>query len=274
MKSFFLSSFCAVLALGLSAEAQVQTQLGDVQDSRTTGQFFGGLKVQIKLFGDIVGDVKSMRANVNTAVDDTGRDLVNHEKQDVEFKCYNINGGQNYWELNLKNPARKAGTIKEISGEFELFTPKNDPDCVVKVNDFKKAGGKPIESPVLATARIEVTTYTQAQRDAWKASKKEGNIGDALSEAFGSMFGGKSGPNDITVQIKDPAKKIIQIEFQDADGKKIRENGWSGRTIEETLLRTYHFNSELPETSRLVMQVITPKSVIKAPFALKDIFLP
>jgi|GEM_PF-2892520 len=82
MKTQILAlSLISTIAIVTSAGAQVQTQLGDVKDSRTTGQFFGGLTVNIKLLGDSVADAESIRTVINTAVDDTGRDLIDHEKQ-------------------------------------------------------------------------------------------------------------------------------------------------------------------------------------------------
>jgi hypothetical protein len=281
MKTPIILSLCVAFALAITAKAQVQTQLGDVEDSRTTGQFFGGLKVQIKLLGDPVTDALSRRIIVKTAVDDTGRDLVDHEKEKNEFEAFNHNGGQNHIDLKLKNPARKASTIKELSGEVELFTPKNDPDSVVTIAGFQALGGKPIESPALAAAGIEISTYTKEQSDTAKAKNAEknkkdskANIGDALSEAFAGMFSGGGGPNDITVQTKDPSLKLVQIEFQDASGKKIKQNGWSSHSDHGTEMKTYNFPSKLPETTQLVIYISTQKSIVRAPFVLTNIFLP
>jgi len=112
--ALFLISTIA-LALSSPVEAQVQVQFGDVQDSRTTGQFFSGIEVKIKLLGDSVADAESVRTVIKTAMDDTGRDLIDHEKKENNFEKRNRQGGQN-WELSLKlkNPARKANTIKEL----------------------------------------------------------------------------------------------------------------------------------------------------------------
>jgi len=150
-------SLISTIAIVASADAQVQTQLGDVKDSRTTGQFFGGLEVKIKLLGDSVADAESIRTVINTAVDDTGRDLVDHEKEQNKFVTRDGQSRQ-IWELNLnlKNPMRKATTIKELTGEADLFVPKNDPDSIVKVDDFQKQGGQPIASPALSAAGIAV----------------------------------------------------------------------------------------------------------------------
>jgi hypothetical protein len=283
MKTRFLPSICIALALAVSAQAQLQTQLGDVKDTRTTGKFFAGLEVEIKLLGDALADAQSMRLVVKTAVDDTGRDLVDHEKEDRNnFEKANNRGRQGTaLSLNLKNPARKATTIKELSGNVEVYAPKNDPAAVVKVEGFQKLGGTPIVSPALTAAGVEITTYTKEQSDAIKAKKagdaKKGtqaNVGETISEAFGGMFGMGGGPNDITVQSKDPNEKIVDMEFQDASGKKVKGNGWSATNSNGTKTKTFNFPSKLPDSTALVIYLSTPKSMVEVPFALKDVFLP
>ena len=276
-------SLVSTFAIVASADAQVQTQLGDVKDSRTTGQFFGGLEVKIKLLGDCVADAESIRTVINTAVDDTGRDLVDHEKEQNKFVTRDGQSRQS-WELNLnlKNPMRKATTIKELTGEADLFVPKNDPDSIVKVDDFQKQGGQPIASPALSAAGIEVITYTKEQAEAEKAKRTEeakknpkANIGEAIAGAFGEIFNMGGGPNSITVQLKDPNGTLAGVEFQDASGKKIKGNGWSSSgDIKTKASKTYNFQTKLPDSTRLVIYLATPKSVVTVPLTLKDVFLP
>jgi hypothetical protein len=266
---------CLAFVLAAAAQAQippqaqtpqVQTQLGDITDSRTTGQFFAGLEVNIKLLGDVVADAVSLQRTVKTAMDDTGRDLIDHEKEKNKFEKLHRNSGQGAeLKLKLKNPSRKAATIKELTGEAELFVPKNDPDAIVKVPDFQKSGGKKIELPSLAAAGIELTIYTKEQQAAEKA--KDG--GD-----FGSMFNMGGGPNDINVQIKDPSQKLVDIEFQDASGEKIKTNGWSAMGEPKQMSKTFIFSSKLPDNAVLVIYLSTPKSMITVPFTLTNVPLP
>jgi len=280
--SFVLISTIA-LSLSTSLNAQVQAQIGDVTDSRTTGQFFAGLDVKIKLLGDSVGDAVSMRTVIKTAVDDTGRDLLDREKTKGEFEKRNEQSRQNCeLTLKLKNPARKASSIKELTGEADLFVPGNDPNSIVKVDGFQKSGGQPVASPALSAAGIEITTYTKEQADAAKAKKKEdakkdskANLGAALSDAFGQMFTMGGGPNSITVHLKDPNDKVAGVEFQDESGRKIEGNGWSSSGDKKTgETKTYNFQSKLPDTARLVVYIATEKSMVVVPFALKNVFLP
>jgi len=284
MKFPFIPSLCVALALATNANAQLRIQPGDVEDKRTTGDsFFGGLEVKLKLLGDDLADAQSIRTVVKTAVDDTGRDLVDAKKEKGEFEKIRSSGQSTTVTLRLKNPARKATAIKELSGETELFVPKNDPDSIVKVEDFQKSGGSPIVSPALAAAGIEVTTYNKDQIDAAKAKKEKekkdkkdpnANLNDAMAEAFGGIFGMRGGPNDITLQIKDPNKKLVDIEFQDANGKTIETNGSSSWGDGDKEMKTCDFRSALPAGTRLVIYLSTPKSMVSTPFSLKDVFLP
>ena len=283
MPHLLLSMAIFALAMVTSAEAQVQTQLGDVKDTRTTGQFFGGLEVKIKLLGESIVDAESIRTVITTAVDDTGRDLVDQEKQTSEFVKKN-GQSQQCWELSvdLKNPARKATVIKELAGTADLYVPKNDPDSIVKVDEFQKLGGRPIASPALIAAGVEAAAYTKEQVDAEKAKQAEeakknpkANIGDALAGAFGELFNMGGGPNSITVQLTDPKEMVASVEFQDESGNKIQGNGWSSSGNRKTKeMKTYNFQSKLPDTTRLVIFLATPKSTVSVPLALKDVFLP
>jgi hypothetical protein len=103
-----------LLSLSVSLPAQdVQTRLGDVKDSRTTGRFFAGLEIELKLTGDVLEDAKSMRVTVQTAADDTGRNLIDPEKTREDFDTIGSFGPKNTMTLKLKNPARKAVTVKD-----------------------------------------------------------------------------------------------------------------------------------------------------------------
>jgi len=274
-----IPSLCLTFVLAAAAQAQnpppspaqppeVQTQLGDITDSRTTGQFFAGLEVDIKLMGDAVADAQSLQGNVKTAVDDTGRDLIDHENEKNKFEKLNRNGGQGAQiKLKLKNPSRKAATIKELTGEAELYVPKNDPAAIVTVPDFQKIGGKKIESPALAAAGIELTTYTKEQQAAEKAKGDDGG--------FGGIFGmGGGGANNINVRIKDPNLKLVDIEFQDPSGEKIKSNGWSASGGPKETSKTFMFSNKLPDNAVLVVYLSTPKSMIVVPFTLTNVPLP
>src|SRR5512134_427444 len=127
--------FCIVLATaGLAAGAlpaqDLRVSTGTIEDRRTTGRFFAGLEVELKLTGDDLADAKSARILLKKAVDETGRDLLPEKKPDEDFKSV----GSSELKLSLKNPARGASQIKEIAGEVQLFVPTRDPAAVVTVD--------------------------------------------------------------------------------------------------------------------------------------------
>ena len=98
-----------------------------MKDSRTTGQFFADPEVEVKLSGDALEDAQSRRVLLTSATDDTGRSLLEKNKMSEDFDSFSNFGHKNSITLKLKNPARKAATVKEIAGTLELFVPKLDP---------------------------------------------------------------------------------------------------------------------------------------------------
>jgi hypothetical protein len=147
------------------------------------------------------------------------------------------------------------------------------------VEDFQKNGGKPIVSDALKAAGVEITAYTKEQMDeakqAGESKKNKKGLQGALADVFAKMFSlGEVGPNDIVLRIKDPNRKIVDIEFQNASGKKVKDDGTSSNGENEETTRTFNFESKLPENTRLIIYLLTEKSLVSVPFSLKDTFLP
>ena len=288
MKKIARFVFVALLALcshALVAADSVHVQVGDIDDRRTTGKFFAGLELELKLIGDILGDAKAVRTLVKSATDDTGRSLLDEEdKKDASFEDLRSsrNGSGGSVKLKLKNPARKAVAVKEVRGELQFFVPKNDPAANISVASIKEQSGKPIESPALKAAGIQVLLFDKAGYDARKAkqskeaekSADENNLAGALKGAFKGLFSGfmNVGENSLVLLVQDADAKLVGVEFQDAEGRKVRNNSsmTSGEKSEQT--KIYDFNGKLPE--KLVLQILTPKSLVAVPLELKDVPLP
>jgi len=267
----------SLIALAVPLCAQdVQIRVGDVKDMRTTGQFFAGLDVELKLAGDSLGDAKSMRISIDSATDDTGRSLLDpqHGTDNVEGHF----GQKNTIPLRLKNPGRKAATIKEITGTLELFMPKNDPESTVAIDGWSSKTNAPLDAPALQKAGVKITARDKAQFDAVRAKQKEEKKekkGPDLGDAFGQFFGsGNFGENDIALEIEDPEGKVMEVEFQQANGKVIDTGGRSSSTSNKVKTMVLNFRQKLPENSKLMVYLSTPKAQIKVPLALKDIPLP
>jgi hypothetical protein len=76
----------AGLIPGVSAGQGVRVSAGTIEDRRTTGRFFAGLEIELKLTGDDVADAKSARIVLKKAVDETGRDILPEQKPDEDFR--------------------------------------------------------------------------------------------------------------------------------------------------------------------------------------------
>lgn len=274
--------------------------VGEIKDSRTTGQFFAGMEVELKIVGDALADAKGMRISVDAAVDDTGRNLIGGKTESGEFKEVDLSGKTAATaKVELKNPVRQATAIRELSGTVELFTPRRDQESTATVNRIRKNLGIPISTPALKAAGIEVTIWNKDQFDARKKAeedrlkkemaasrKKEGegqseedlgqSLASGLQKMFGSLFSGfaQMEENSLAFQIVDPQSRLVGIEFEDERGKPIGNNGrmTMGGGKEKTTI--YEFRERLPETARVTLLILTPKATTKLSFKLTDVPLP
>jgi len=72
----------ALLAVpGLASAQDLRVTAGTIEDRRTTGKFFGGLEIELKLTGDDLADAKAARVVLKKAVDESGRDLRPEQKR-------------------------------------------------------------------------------------------------------------------------------------------------------------------------------------------------
>jgi hypothetical protein len=267
-----------VTSLLLNA-SDLHVRVGDVEDRRTTGKFFGGLEVELKLTGDILADVKSIRPVIQAAADDSGRSLLQEEKQ-TGFEDVS-RGGSPMVKLKLRNPARKASMIKELKGELQLFVPQQDPKANVAVNDVASQSGKQIESPVLKAERIEVMPLTKADFDARKAkaaaqkktSTTDAGLAGAFEQAFAGLFSGfmSTSENSVVLLVRDPGQKLVSVEWENSSGEKVRSRGRSSSKNENEETRVYDFEKR---PDRLILQVLTAKALVSVPLNLTDIPLP
>lgn len=285
--SGWASLFGGLLLLGLSSSAMAQARVlpGEIKDTRTTGTFSSGLEVELKVLGDTVAEARAVRATVETATDDTGRSLISAKESTPRFnELAESDRNAATVTLALKNPARQAMTIREISGAIELFLPGRDPGAVVTVADIRKTAGTPIAAPALKAAGVEVTMWTKAQFDARKKAEdarrksqtdKAGAVGEAVAKAFSGMFGfGEMSEGSLWFQLKGAGEKIVGIEFQDAKGAPLSTSGTSSIGDPKEQTRVYDLGDKLSQAARVRIYVVTAKSVVRAPFKLVSLPLP
>jgi hypothetical protein len=291
-RSFLFLALTALAATPLPAQ-DVLVTTGTVEDRRTTGQFFGGLEIELKLTGDDLADAKASRVIVKKAVDATGRDLLPESQREEDFR--DAQGGGSTLKVSLKNPARGAAAVREVAGEIQLFLPGRDPAATAAVDKFLSRMDKPLSAPGLKATQIEVRlvspkTYkatvekSQAEMEKemekhraemQKEAEKEGvdaKQADALIELAKGLMGmmGEVGENDLIFEIKDKQKRLYDIEVVSKAGKKIDRNG----SMSSGDVRILHFAEKLPADARLRFLIRTDKSVQRSPFALKDVPLP
>lgn len=280
-------------ALALPAQ-DLRVSAGTIEDRRTTGQFFGGLEIELKLTGDDLADAKAARLLLKTAVDDTGRDLMPEKRDDPDFqKAF----GSSLPDLKaaLKNPARAAGAVKEISGEVQLFIPGRDPASTVVVDKLATRWDKAVASPALKTQKIEVRVVSakahraEAQKgqaemekemekrkaEMEKEAKAAGEDPEAiealmeLAQGFLGMMG-EVGDNDLILRIKDAENRLLEVEVTDKSGQPISSQG----TMTSGELRIMNFPEKLPPDAKLKFLLKTKKAIVATPFSLKEVALP
>lgn len=267
-------SFSALAASPLTVSA------GDITDRRRNDNFFGGLEIELRIGGDGAADVRGARAVVKKAEDETGRNLLKEGGKTPDFER-SMSDTAPSLKLELRNPARKAKTVREVSGQVEMFLPGRDSASVAKVDGFQSKMDRPAASPALKAAQAEVTvvsrkTYeAEKKKDAERRRKEaEGSgIGGAMVEAFGALFEGFMGAveeNDVLVKVDDPGKKVFDVEVVDSKGAKID----SGGSMTVGSFRILKFSEKVPADAALKVYVLTPKSLVTTPFQLKNVALP
>jgi len=239
-----------LLAAAGFAHAEIAVTVGEVSDKRTTGEFFSGLEIKLRLAGPELADVRGLRVKVASASDDTGKNLVEEKKRGMfadEFKPLEEpfgpgpkKKGESEVAIGLANPPRTATTVK-LAGTLELMSPKADPASVITAG-VAKAAGKPLDEPALKAAGVELT---------FKAPK-----GDELS-----------------YKIKDPQNKVAAVEFCDPAGKPLKTNGSSSMGFAGSKDVSVNV-TDAPAGVVAKIYLLTAKSVLSVPFKLDAIKLP
>jgi hypothetical protein len=275
---------CGALAAGIAAAlpgpAGVAVTVGDITDRRRNDNSFAGLEVELKLAGEAAGGVRGARALLQKAVDDTGRSLLKESEKTPDFEK-SSGDAPPVLKLDLRNPARRAMKIREISGSVELFLPARDAASVARVDKFQSTMDRPLSAAPLKAAGAEVTvvsrkTYEAEKKKDDERKKKEAEsagIAGAMVNVFSGLFEGlwgDIGDNDVLVKVDDKAKKVFGIDVFDAAGKKIDDAG----SMTVGSFRILKFTEKLPADASLRIYLMTPKSLVTAPFSLKDVALP
>jgi hypothetical protein len=267
MKTFHALSIPIVAAAlmwpALSAAADLDVKLGEISDKRTTGEFFKGLEIELKVSGKALAGAKSIKVGAFKAVDDTGKELKPQEGFGFsdEFEAVDADAEEQEIKLNFENPPRSAKALKSVTGEVLLLNPAKDPSSIVTASLTKDAG-KALDHPALKQAKV---SFTIKAAEPAKTGKKAASQG-------GLFFGG--GDNDIVLQIKDPDGKLAAIEFQDAQGQSIETSGRSRMSSGDNQTWSYSMEDKAPAGAVVKIYLLTEKSAVRVPVSLSNIPLP
>lgn len=270
MKTMLHAAFAAGLAHVVLADVKVT--IGEVHDYRTTDKAYPNFHIELRLRGSELADATGVRATVKSATDDTGMSLgkLEHrfcreghfeELQKASDASGDKNAGVFQVRLEFPSPPRATKTIKTLEGTIELLIPSKDPAAVITASVAKDAG-KPLENAALKAAGVEFSFLKPGERE------KRGHFTSAF------CFGGKNVGNEFHYDIKDPKNNVASVEFFDSTGKKLKSNGRMSSGEGELKTVTVRFETKPPADASAKICLMTDKSVLTVPLALKDIALP
>lgn len=225
------------------------TFLGIREERARGGAGPSSCALDVQLGGSRRGDVESARVVVTKADDDTGASLVPDGVAGAVLEPIRGEDAEAPVVLTvpLKAAARAARTIREVSGEIELYVPNVDPSAVVSVPRFRSQGGRPVASPSLAALGVEIAFATPQEAEALPAAV-----------------------DDVVLKVKDPKKAVEGFYFVDADG-----TAWGTNREERGGFVVLSSQAEPPGADwGLRARLLTPGTLRRYRFALKDVPLP
>ncbi|MEI7583999.1 hypothetical protein [Runella sp.] len=277
MKTYF-HFFIALL--WASAVVGQKVTLVSLEDRRSIGNsYFGNrCELEIKTTGDEVKKYKYVKIKgIIRAVDSEGTDLLNDKMDKADY----VEIGDEKLKIELKNPMRKATSIKEISGTLDLYNPTEANGAIVKIANFQ---AKPNVNMLPKKAPLSVVFFTKesvekmAKQEKAEREAKMKQLDPATREiATGLMalvdgFGaGMAGENELSFYVNGDISKLVDMKVEDETGKEVRR---SGRFISGDHLHTYSYDEKPNPKWKIKILIETPASVKSVPFSLKDVELP
>lgn len=280
----------ALFATSLLAQktAPVEVKVQQVNDRRTNGSF-SHLTITLELPKVRSSEVTAGRVLVSAATDNSGRSLIDPEAGEPQLE-YNMRPGAAKENppppatvsITLANPERKATTVKDVSGEIELYMPGKDPNSVAEIPKFLSTSGKPLTHKALKANGVEIALVSPAQlqaerkrviaekrKEAKDAGWQDGEDLDAMiKNTTESLWTAEE--SELLVRVKDPNQRLQEIVYLDAAGEEKRI---STRT-EEGLVWFSTWGDKPQADWKLKVSMKTPKNLVRFSFALEDVALP
>ncbi|HKR62623.1 MAG TPA: hypothetical protein VJZ00_02735 [Thermoanaerobaculia bacterium] len=274
-----------IFVLLLATPLLAQVTVTQVNDRRTSGKFFAHLTLSLELAKVKSADVAASRVLVTTATDNAGNSLIDAEAQAPSLEP---NSRMSDAEpttpatvsLELKNPERKATSLKEVRGDIELYMPSKDPNSVADVAKFLSFSGKTLTHKALKANGVEIALISPAQIDAEKKrigdvkrkEAKDAGYDDADIESVVKSYLESTlnlDEGEVLVRIKDPNKRIQSLNF--VAGTEAKHVSMSE---EEGFVKLSSWGDKPQPDWGLRVSMTTPKNLVKQPFTLKDVPLP
>ena len=266
----------------------VQAEFVQIQEERIRGEgMTPKCEVEVSLPGTKAADVAATRVVVRKVGDDLGASLVLDAAAEARFENayhdpYNRQPDMPLtFAVPMKNTSRKAKLLKEVTADVELYTPALDPAALVTVPNFLGAAGKPIVSPALAAAGVEVTILSPEQIEEERKiyagkrraeAKKMGLEGDMLETtvrlAAESYLA--SGLYNVFLKVNDPNGKVQDYVYLTGSG----ETEYVNRGTEGGFVSLGSQGSEPGPDWGLQVRLKTPKTFQRYTFTLRDVALP
>jgi hypothetical protein len=268
--------------------APANAKLAQLQDRRSSGHF-ARCTLGIELPDIPAVEAKAARVDVKKAVDDLGTDLVPEDAAEARLEqtqrgLFAKPGDKTITIVfaEMKNPPRKAKTLKEVSGEIELFMPGRDPNGEAAFDKLLSLAGKPFVHPALKANGVEIAYLSDAQvaaerkkaeaAEAAKLKKEgytdEGSIKEMVESALYSFP--KGGEAQIVLRVKDPKKAIQDLKLVDGEGNP----AFAGKS-EEAGFTVLEFWGDKPKPDwGLKVQMQSDRSLVRQTFVFRDVPLP
>lgn len=223
--------------------------LGIREERARGGSGRTGTTLDVELGGTRRGDVESARVVVAKAVDDLGASLVGDGAADAALEP--IRGEDAAAPVVLSIPlrlaSRKAATIRDVSGEIELYVPNADPGAAVTVPRFRAQAGKSVASSTFAAYGVVVVLAPTQVAEALPAD-----------------------PDELVLKVTDPDGRIEGFYFVDPEG-----TAWATNREERGGFAVVSASAETPGPEwGLKVRLRTPGTLRRYRFALRDVPLP
>lgn len=278
IKLLTTSLFLLITSVSFSQKISVS----EINEKRSTSDnsFSNECEIELKISGDEIRKYKFVKiSKITKAIDDQGIDLLNEDKNNDDYSKIDQTAKI---KLETKIPARKAKTIKELSGEVSLYNPNQANGSEIKIANYqnktnvnllpKKAGLEIIYLTKESYAKYVKENKDKKEEELKKLPEAARQLAEGLVGAFEGLFSSDNTADDnkIYFYVNGDKSKFVDLYFEDTTGKKIERNG----SMSSNSLFTYYFEEKPNPSWKLVINIETDKSVKKIPFKLIDIELP